>query len=88
MIDLGVLEVLYTDIDRDGMLTGLDLAALRELATLNISVIASGGVSSPQDVQSLLDLNVPHITGVIVGKALYEKKVSLPDLLKITRRNT
>lgn len=84
MIQMGVDEVLYTDIERDGMLEGLDLATLEDLAALEVSVIASGGVSSPQDVRSLLALELPRITGVIVGKALYEKRVSLGDLLEIT----
>jgi phosphoribosylformimino-5-aminoimidazole carboxamide ribotide isomerase len=85
MIAFGVKEVLYTDIDRDGMMDGMDLSSLRELARLPVSVIASGGVSSADDVRALLDLNAPHITGVIVGKALYEKRVSLQELLDVTR---
>jgi len=88
MVELGVNEVLYTDIERDGMLTGPDLSTLKDLATLGIPVIASGGVSSVEDVQSILDLESPSISGIIVGKALYENKVSLEQLLEITRGNT
>jgi phosphoribosylformimino-5-aminoimidazole carboxamide ribotide isomerase len=87
MVHLGVTEVLYTDIERDGMLTGLDLETLGDLAALNISVIASGGVSSIEDVRSLLNLGSPRITGVIVGKALYDKRVKLKDLLELTRQD-
>ena len=85
MIQLGVEEVLYTDIERDGMLGGLDLDTLKDLADLEVSLIASGGVSSPQDVRSLLSLDLPRVTGVIVGKALYEKRVSLGELLELAR---
>ena len=88
MIEFGVKEVLYTDIERDGMMDGIDLSTLRELARLAVSVIASGGVSSADDVRALLDLNAPNITGVIVGKVLYEKRVSLQELLDVTDGKT
>ncbi|MBP1658192.1 MAG: hisA, partial [Bacteroidetes bacterium] len=78
-------EVLYTDVSRDGMLSGLDLATLDRLAATGMKVIASGGVSSEEDVRSLLDLNNPNVSGVIIGKALYENRVSLPVLLSLVR---
>lgn len=77
----GVEEILATDVKRDGMLVGPDIRGLRLLAETGISVIASGGISSDDDVRALVSLNEPRITGVIVGKALYEKKVTFASLV-------
>jgi len=72
-------------VSRDGMLSGLDLAALDRLAATGMKVIASGGVSSEVDVRSLIALDNPNLSGVIIGKALYENRVSLPVLLSLVR---
>jgi phosphoribosylformimino-5-aminoimidazole carboxamide ribotide isomerase len=85
-MDIGVREVLYTDISRDGMLSGPDLASLDNLAAAGMNVIASGGISSEDDVKSLVALKNPNISGVIIGKALYENRVSLPALVSIVSR--
>ena len=77
----GVEEVLYTDIERDGMLTGPDLVTLRELATTGMQVLSSGGVSSVADIRAIAGLKQDRISGVIVGKALYERRVTLRDLI-------
>jgi len=86
--DEGVREVLYTDVARDGMLSGPDLPALNLLASTGMNVIASGGVSSEEDVRALLALNNPHLSGVIIGKALYEHRVALPALMALSRGRT
>ena len=84
----GVGEILYTDIRRDGMMSGPDLVTLAAIAAMGVQVIASGGVSSKSDVLSLLRLGLSNITGVIIGKALYEKKVSLAELIvEMDQRN-
>lgn len=83
---LGVASLIYTDIGTDGMLTGPNLAAQEAmLEAVRCRVIASGGVSRREDVQALAALARRHATleGVIVGKALYEKRVDLRDLLAI-----
>lgn len=83
---LGVKTVVYTDIATDGMLSGPNFAALEKmLESTGAGVIASGGVSRREDVLRLRALAGTHanLDGVIVGKALYEKRVSLPDLLAI-----
>ena len=83
---LGVRTLIYTDIGTDGMLTGPNFAAQEAmLAVGKINVIASGGVSRREDVVKLAELARRHsnLDGVIVGKALYEKRVELPDLLAI-----
>ena len=86
--DVGVREILYTDINRDGMLTGPDLATLRLLADVGPDILASGGVSSLDDLTSLSDLNAPAITGVIVGKALYERRLTVASALAHLRASS
>ncbi len=77
----GVGEVLHTDVARDGMMTGPDLETLRNLCDTDLNVIASGGVASPEDVRRLVGLGSQNLIGVVVGKALYDRKVTLQDLL-------
>ena len=82
----GVRTLIHTDIGTDGMLTGPNLPAQEAMLKAGeFSVIASGGVSRREDVMALRDLAKRHanLAGVIVGKALYEKRVELADLLKI-----
>lgn len=78
-IDLGVKEIICTDINKDGMLTGPSFEIYQNLlATFpNLDVIASGGVRDIDDINTLKMLG---LKGVIVGKALYEKRIDLNDL--------
>ena len=88
MDGLGVRTIIYTDIGTDGMLTGPNFAAQEAMLNAgNFNVIASGGVSRREDVVKLAELSrrYGNLDGVIVGKALYEKRVELPDLLEIAR---
>lgn len=83
---LGVQTLIHTDVGTDGMLTGPNLAAQEALcAAVKAHVIASGGVSRREDVVRLAELQKrrPNLDGVIVGKALYERRVELPDLLAL-----
>jgi phosphoribosylformimino-5-aminoimidazole carboxamide ribotide isomerase len=83
MQELGAAAIIYTDIHRDGTLSGPNLDALRELAAaISLPIIASGGVSSVTDLLSLLALESQGVTGVIVGKALYTGDVSLKEALQ------
>lgn len=85
---LGVSTLIHTDIGTDGMLTGPNLAAQEAMLKAGkFAVIASGGVSRREDVIAFEELSRRHanLDGVIVGKALYEKRVELPDLLAIAR---
>lgn len=85
---LGVRTLIHTDIGTDGMLTGPNFSAQEAmLAAGRFGVIASGGVSRREDVVRLAELARRHanLDGVIVGKALYEKRVTLPDLLSLAR---
>lgn len=82
MAQLGAAAIIYTDIHRDGTLSGPNLEALRELAeSIAIPVIASGGVSSLTDLLSLLSLEPIGVNGVIVGRALYTGDVSLKEAI-------
>lgn len=83
MESLGVAAIIFTDIHRDGTLSGPNLDSLRELAhAVNIPIIASGGVSSLTDLLSLLSLEPSGVTGAIVGKALYTGDLSLSEAIK------
>jgi len=78
----GAGTLIYTDIATDGMLKGPNLPAMREMVSaVDMRVIASGGVGSCEDVRHLSE--IPGLYGVIVGKALYDQKVNLPELLTI-----
>lgn len=81
---VGVLEVIYTDIDRDGMMSGPNIESTRQLAVESgLRVIASGGVSTLDDLVRLKNLEQDGVTGVIIGKALYEGAVRLEDAIRI-----
>ena len=83
MAKLEAAAIIYTDIHRDGTLTGPNMEALRELAqTIEIPVIASGGVSSVTDLLSLLALESSGVNGVIVGRALYTGDISLKEAIQ------
>jgi phosphoribosylformimino-5-aminoimidazole carboxamide ribotide isomerase len=80
MAQVGVAGIIYTDIYRDGTLQGPNLEALKQLAqSVDIPVIASGGVSSVTDLLSLLALEPLGVTGVIVGKAIYTGNIDLKE---------
>lgn len=81
--DVGVAALIYTDISRDGMLSGPNLEATVKLAqAVQIPVIASGGVGSQADIQNAAALHAQGIAGVIVGRALYTGAVDLERALK------
>lgn len=85
---LGVQTIIYTDIATDGMLKGPNFPALEEmLKSTSANIIASGGVSRREDIIRIRELagKYANLDGAIVGKALYEKRVELPDLLTIAR---
>jgi phosphoribosylformimino-5-aminoimidazole carboxamide ribotide isomerase len=80
----GVERIVYTDIARDGMLTGPNVEqTLAVVRAANVHVTASGGVSSLDDIKRLRDVGEPLLDSVIVGKALYEGKFKLEEALRI-----
>ena len=81
--DSGAAAIVYTDIERDGTLEGVNVAATAALARgLSIPVIASGGVASMDDLLALKKFEETGIGGVIVGRALYDKRIDLGAALK------
>jgi phosphoribosylformimino-5-aminoimidazole carboxamide ribotide isomerase len=83
---LGVRRVVFTDITRDGMLAGVNVAATAELARVSgLRVIASGGVAGPEDIVALRAAEAAGIEGVIIGQALYTGALDLPTALALAR---
>jgi|SRR5262245_17317940 len=84
--DLGVHLIIYTDISRDGVLEGPNIEATRQMVeNTKLSVIASGGVSSVEDVHRLAEINHPRLEGIIIGKALYEGRIHIEEVLANAR---
>lgn len=84
MKEIGVQRVVFTDIRRDGTLKGPNLEATGELARVTgLKVIASGGVSSLDDICRVKEMEKDGVEGVIVGKALYSGKVDLKEALAV-----
>lgn len=82
--DVGVSTIIYTDIDRDGTGEGVNIVSTISLAqATSIPVIASGGVGSLEDLRLVRDAEQYGVDGVIVGKALYDGRVSPEDALAI-----
>ncbi len=81
--DMGVAAIIYTDIQRDGMLSGPNLDQLRTIAQVSrIPVIASGGISSITDLLALLALEPLGVNGAIIGKALYTGAIELKEAVR------
>lgn len=82
MQDYGVKEIIYTDISRDGTLQGPNLAALENMAAqLTIPIIASGGISSLEDLKNVQKLKTEGVHGIIIGQALYAGQFTLQEAL-------
>ena len=81
---LGVSCLIYTDIARDGTLSGPNINGIEELLkAVKIPVIASGGISSINDIKSLLALEPQGLTGIITGKAIYEGRLDLKEAINL-----
>lgn len=86
MQDCGITAIIYTDISRDGMLTGPNIEAMESMINaLSIPVIVSGGVSRLEDIKALMQ--VKGLWGVITGKALYEGRLDLREAVELVRGN-
>ena len=87
--DYGVEAVIYTDIGRDGMMTGLNIEATVKLAqALTIPVIASGGLNSLEDIKKLCAVEDEGIIGAITGRAVYEGKLDFKKALALAACRT
>ena len=86
MVELGVGQIIFTDIQRDGMLEGPNFKSSKELAiAVKAPVIISGGISGYKDIENAKRLEKYGITSVIIGKALYTGKIDLKQAIKIAR---
>lgn len=84
--DFGVAAINFTDIHRDGMQTGPNIEETRQLAeAVRIPIVASGGVSTLEDIRNLLPLSKSGVIGVITGKALYSGTLSLKEAIDLAR---
>src|SRR5690606_28287583 len=84
--DAGVAAIIYTDVERDGMLQGLNLDATIALAdAIAIPVIASGGLASIDDVKKLLAPRANRLAGAIAGRALYDGRLDAKAALDLIR---
>jgi len=83
--DAGVTAILFTDIDADGLMGGLNVAATATLArAVTIPVIASGGVAGMADIDALIGAGEPNIEGVVIGRALYDGRIDPQEALART----
>lgn len=84
--DCGVSAIIYTDISRDGMMSGPNIEATKNLAeAISVPVIASGGVSSLRDIANLMDIESSGISGAITGKAIYTGAIDLKKAIEVTK---
>jgi phosphoribosylformimino-5-aminoimidazole carboxamide ribotide isomerase len=82
----GVEAIIYTDIARDGMLSGINMEATIRLAqAVSVPVIASGGLTNLEDVKKLIAVESEGITGAIAGRSIYEGTINFAEALALTR---
>jgi phosphoribosylformimino-5-aminoimidazole carboxamide ribotide isomerase len=85
--DAGVAAIIYTDISRDGVMKGLNIAATLAVAeATSIAVIASGGLASIADVERLLQPDCARLTGAITGRALYDGRLDAAEALALIKK--
>jgi phosphoribosylformimino-5-aminoimidazole carboxamide ribotide isomerase len=83
--DFGVSRIIYTDINRDGTKAGVNFSQLKRIvAKVNIPLVVSGGVSDIKDIKKLHKAEL--FDGVIIGKAIYDKSISLNELKKFVKK--
>lgn len=86
MQKLGVKTAIYTDVSRDGLLQGPNLDAICQMAEQSgLQIIASGGVSTADNIVKLRKMESYGVTGAIIGKALYDGKITLKDALEAAK---
>ncbi len=79
---VGIKEIIYTDVKRDGAMVGPNLEMVQEITEkTGFNIVVSGGISRKEDVDNVKKLKNGHIVGIIIGKAIYEKKIELKDVL-------
>jgi phosphoribosylformimino-5-aminoimidazole carboxamide ribotide isomerase len=85
--DAGVSAIVFTDVDRDGILKGLNIESTLALATaVDIPVIASGGLASMEDIRRLLQPDCQILEGVISGRAIYDGRIDVVEALRLLNK--
>jgi len=85
--DMGIAAIIYTDIDRDGMKRGLDIDAIRRFASnINVPIIAAGGISLLGDIEDIVELEGNGVSGIIIGRALYDGSIKLEQAIGIVKK--
>jgi len=85
---MGLSAIIFTDIEKDGMSTGLNFESTRSLTrSTSIPVIASGGVSRIEDIEHLLALEPDGVIGVVVGRALYTGSLDLEEAIRLVKKS-
>ncbi len=85
--EIGISAIIFTDIERDGMRTGVNVESTRKLSrSTSIPVIASGGVSTYNDIEHLLELENDGVVGVIIGRALYTGAIHLEEAIRLAKK--
>ena len=81
-----ITELVVTDISKDGMLSGINKNLYNHISSLTeIPIIASGGVTTLADIQEIISMKDKGFSGIIIGKAIYENKIKISDLVKLER---
>ncbi len=87
--DMRINSIIYTDIKRDGMKRGPNIDAIREFATaINVPLIAAGGISSIKDIENMAELEEDGLSGIIVGRALYDGSIRLEQAINTLRKRS
>jgi phosphoribosylformimino-5-aminoimidazole carboxamide ribotide isomerase len=84
--DIGIKEIIYTDIEKDGMLCGPNFKSIKEIAeAVEMGVIATGGISGIKDVEHLLAMEKYGVSGMIIGKAMYTGRIDLKAAIRLAK---
>tara|TARA_B100000941_G_scaffold98437_1_gene68645 strand:+ start:3267 stop:3995 length:729 start_codon:yes stop_codon:yes gene_type:complete len=81
-----ITELVVTDISKDGMLSGINQALYKKISSLTeIPIIVSGGVTTIEDIHEIISMRDKGLSGIIIGKAIYENRIKISDLVKLER---
>ena len=81
-----ITELVVTDISKDGMLSGINQALYKKISSLTeIPIIVSGGVTTLEDIHEIISMRDKGLSGIIIGKAIYENRIKISDLVKLER---
>ncbi len=86
---IGITSIIYTSISKDGTLEGPDIEATQRITeAVGLPIIHSGGISGAEDIEKIVQLNIPNLEGVITGKAVYEDRFKLEEVIAALQNDT